>query len=174
MKLGFNTSKCDPSLFTLTSNGHKVIILVYVDDIIVTGDNLPLIETLTSKLNDEFALKQLGNLEYFLGIEIRRLQDGSLFLSQAKYIKDLLEKANMQEAKGIVTPMVSNLKLSKHGTDLLQNPSFYRSIVSALQYATITRYKILCGQQSMPISLSTTRESLEGCEEDLMVFAWYN
>lgn len=130
VKLGFNTSKCDPSLFTLTSNGHCVIILVYVDDIIITEDNLDLIESLTSKLNDEFALKQLGN------------HDGSLLLSQSKYILDLLAKANMQDAKGINTPMISSLKLSKHGTDVLQDPTFYRSIVGALQYVTITRPEI--------------------------------
>lgn len=117
VKLGFNTSKCDPSLFTLTSNGHCVIILVYVDDIIITEDNLDLIESLTSKLNDEFALKQLGN------------HDGSLLLSQSKYIL-------------INTPMISSLKLSKHGTDVLQDPTFYRSIVGALQYVTITRPEI--------------------------------
>lgn len=114
VKLGFSTSKCDPSLFTLSSSGHRVIILVYVDDIIITGDNLSLIENLTSKLNDEFALKQLGNLEYFLGIEVQRLHDGSLLLSQTKYICDLLTKANMKDAKGINTPMVSSLKLSRH------------------------------------------------------------
>lgn len=142
IQFGFQTSKCDPSLFTFTSDGHHVIMLIYVDDIIVTGDHLPLIQSLTNKLNEQFALKQLGDLEYFLGIEVKRLQDGSLFLSQTKYVRDLLAKANMLDAKSLPTPMISSAKLSKHGTDLLEDASFYRSIVGALQYATITRPEI--------------------------------
>lgn len=110
--------------------------------IIVIGDHLPLIQSLTTKLNDQFALKQLGDLEYFLGIEVKSIQDGTLFLSQTKYVRDLLAKANMPDAKPLNTPMVSSAKLSKHGTDLLEDPSFYRSIVGVLQYATITRLKI--------------------------------
>lgn len=110
--------------------------------IIVIGDHLPLIQSLTTKLNDQFALKQLGDLEYFLGIEVKSIQDGTLFLSQTKYVRDLLAKANMLDAKPLNTPMVSSAKLSKHGTDLLEDPSFYRSIVGALQYATITRPEI--------------------------------
>lgn len=131
IQLGFQTSKCDPSLFTFASGGHHVIMLVYVDDIIITGDYLPLIQELTSKLNDQFALKQLGDLEYFLGIEVQKLRNGSLLLSQTKYIRDLLAKANMSEAKPIGTPMVASVKLSKHGSDTLvdPDPSFYRSIV---------------------------------------------
>lgn len=144
IQLGFQTSKCDPSLFTFASGGHHVIMLVYVDDIIITGDYLPLIQELTSKLNDQFALKQLGDLEYFLGIEVQKLRNGSLLLSQTKYIRDLLAKANMSEAKPIGTPMVASVKLSKHGSDTLvdPDPSFYRSIVGALQYVTITRPEI--------------------------------
>lgn len=139
IQMGFQTSKCDPSLFTFAGGSHRVMMLVYVDDIIITGDHLPLIQGLTSKLNDQFALKQLGDLEYFLGIEVQRLKDGSLFLSQSKYLRDLLDKAKMLEAKPISTPMVANLKLSKNEGDPLEDPSFYRSIVGALQYVTITR-----------------------------------
>lgn len=116
--------------------------LVYVDDIIVTGNSPTHIQQLIQKLNSQFALKQLGDLEYFLGIEVSHQPDGSLFMSQAKYIRDLLTKAKLSEAKSVPTPMISSLKLSKHGTDYLADPTFYRSIVGALQYATITRPEI--------------------------------
>ncbi|RDX76603.1 Copia protein, partial [Mucuna pruriens] len=86
LHLGFVSSKCDPSLFTLSQGNHHVIMLVYVDDIIITGDQLSLIQHYISKLNTQFALKELGNLEYFLGIEVHHLQNGSLFLSQTKYV----------------------------------------------------------------------------------------
>lgn len=116
---GFVSSKCDPSLFTLVTPTYTTYMLVYVDDIIITVNSSTQIQQLITKLHSQFALKQLG-----------------------KYIKDLLSKANMSDAKGVPTPMISSLKLSKHGTNLMSEPSFYRSIVGPLQYATITRPEI--------------------------------
>ena len=142
IKFGFKASCCDPSLFTLLTSHGCIYILVYVDDIIITGSSLDQIQQLTTKLNTEFSLKQLGTLDYFLGVQVKHLQDGSLFLSQSKYFGDLLERANMGEAKGIATPMTSGLKLSKHGSNYFQDPTLYRSIVGALQYATLTRPEI--------------------------------
>ena len=93
-------------------------------------------------MDADFSLKDLGPLHYFLGIEVTRLANGSLHLSQQKYIRDLLAKSKMDKAKGISTPMVSNLKLSKFSTPNFSDPQLYRSIVGALQYATITRPEI--------------------------------
>ncbi|XP_015966153.1 uncharacterized mitochondrial protein AtMg00810-like [Arachis duranensis] len=89
-----------------------------------------------------FALKDLGEMSYFLGIETVKFNDNDILLCQTKYIKDLLTKARMCDANAVPTPMVSNLKLSAHGEDLHHNPTLYRSIVGGLQYATITRPKI--------------------------------
>jgi histone deacetylase 1/2 len=109
---GFKASRCDPSLFMMKTGSLHLIVLVYVDDIIITGSSLSHIQHLISKLNAEFALKQLGVLDYFLGIEVFHLPNGSLLLSQAKYIRDLLSKAKMETANGMPTPMASSLKLS--------------------------------------------------------------
>ncbi|KAI5415496.1 hypothetical protein KIW84_040790 [Lathyrus oleraceus] len=76
------------------------------------------------------------------GIEVSKVSNGSLFLSPTKYIRDLLAKTNISEAKSLLTPMVSNLKLTRQSSDYLQDPSYYRSVVVALQYATITRTEI--------------------------------
>jgi histone deacetylase 1/2 len=124
-----------------TSTLH-LIVLVYVDDIIITGSSLPHIQKLITKLNAEFALKQLGTLDYFLGIEVFHLANGALLLSQAKYIRDLLSKAKMDTANGMSTPMASTLKLSKIGSVPVEDPTLFRSIVGALQYATLTRPEI--------------------------------
>lgn len=78
-------------------------------------------------------------MDYFLGIEVSYLLGGSLFLSQAKYIRDLLVMAHMDSGKGISTPMVYNNKLTRLGSNYVADPTLYRSIVGALQYATITR-----------------------------------
>jgi histone deacetylase 1/2 len=71
LQFGFKPSKCDPSLFTYTKNKQVVYLLVYVDDIIITGSSLSLVQTLVQKLDSVFSLKQLGDLEYFLGIEVK-------------------------------------------------------------------------------------------------------
>ena len=114
-----------------------------MDDIIVTGDSLPYyIQQIIQKLHSTFTLKDLGPLDYFLGIQVKHLKDGSLLLSQSKYIQDLLVKAHMEDAKPSPTPMVSSLKLTKQGADYLEDASLYRSVVGALQYATITRPEI--------------------------------
>ncbi|XP_019451717.1 PREDICTED: uncharacterized protein LOC109353811 [Lupinus angustifolius] len=138
-KLGFQVSKCDNSLFIHTSSTYKLYILVYVDDIIVTGSSPPHVKQVIIDLSHTFALKQLGPLDYFLEIEVKHRPNGSLFLSQTKYIKDLLDRANLSSAKSSFTPMASNCKLTKHGTNFFEDPTFFRSIVGALQYATITR-----------------------------------
>lgn len=70
LQLGFKASKCDPSLFTYVSQGNTIYILVYVDDIIITGNSSSLLHTIITKLNVSFSLRQLGDLDNFLGIEV--------------------------------------------------------------------------------------------------------
>ncbi|KAB2625605.1 pentatricopeptide repeat-containing protein [Pyrus ussuriensis x Pyrus communis] len=88
------------------------------------------------KLSDMFPIKDLGALHYFLGIEVKRSSTG-IFLSQTKYILDLLTKANMVGAKPCGTPL-STSKLD-HDSPPLDNVTEYRSLVGALQYLTWTR-----------------------------------
>ncbi|CAJ2673651.1 unnamed protein product [Trifolium pratense] len=139
VSFGFHPSKCDPSLFVYSHQGVTMYVLVYVDDILLTGSSSPILHDLIAKLHSQFALKHMGRPDYFLGIEVRYLPSGNILLTQSKYIRDLLHRANMADAKGINTPMVSSLKLSKFGTDELPDPLEYRSIVGALQYVTLTR-----------------------------------
>ena len=136
--LGFESAKSDKSLFIKQTGSDTMYILVYVDDILVTGNQESQIRTVISKLNDMFALKDLGELDFFLGIQTTTTAEG-LLLTQTKYINDLLRRTNMLSAKGMNTPMMSNQILSKHGGKLLDDPHHYRSVVGALQYVTITR-----------------------------------
>jgi histone deacetylase 1/2 len=142
VKIGFNPSRCDPSLFTMHTNQQSTFLLVYVDDIIITGSSQTLIQQLIHKLDQEFSLKDLGKLDYFLGIEVHHTKSGSLLLSQTKYIRDLLTKANMATANCMASPMASSTKLSKYGSNHVTDPTFFRSIVGGLQYATVTRPEI--------------------------------
>jgi len=139
LQLGFVDSKCDPSLFIYRDNNNTVYVLIYVDDIIITGSCVSLVQHFISQLHSNFSRKQLGKLDYFLGIEVKSLLDGSLVLTQSKYIRDLLQKTKMVEAQPVSSPMTVHCKLSKHGTDYFHDPSLYRSVVGALQYVTVTR-----------------------------------
>ena len=121
---------------------HVVYLFVNVDDIILIGSSISLIQHITYKLNTAFSLKQLGHLDYFLGLEIKYLPNNSILMTQTKYIRDLLHKTNMAEAHSNSSPMVSNCKLSRHGVDAFHDPTLYRSVVGALQYATLTRPEI--------------------------------
>ncbi|PNX93512.1 histone deacetylase, partial [Trifolium pratense] len=139
LQMGFVKSKCDPSLLVHHQHGACTYVLVYVDDILITGSDSQLVKDLIHKLNIKFALKQLGEVDYFLGIEVHHKPSGGLLLHQSKYVKDLLVKTNMENCKPIGSPMVSSCKLSKFGTDVMTDPTLYRSTVGALQYATLTR-----------------------------------
>ncbi|GJZ55767.1 uncharacterized mitochondrial protein-like protein [Tanacetum coccineum] len=82
-------------------------LLVYVDDLILTGNNESLLTSFTTRLNQEFAIKDLGDLSYFLGLEVSYTNDG-LFLSQAKYATDVLTRAALLDSKPVSTPLATN------------------------------------------------------------------
>ena len=89
-ELGFQASKADTSLFFYNKGVVSMFVLVYVDDIIVTSSIQSATAALLQDLNKEFALKDLGDLHYFLGIEATKVCNG-LILSQEKYVTDLLK-----------------------------------------------------------------------------------
>ncbi|KAL5548995.1 hypothetical protein UlMin_004226 [Ulmus minor] len=125
-----------------TSKTSTLLILIYIDDIIVAGSNEEEVEKLVAILNSSFSLKNLGQLSYFLGIEVKVVNEG-LQLSQKRYIEDVLQKFKMDNAKPLPTPMISNLKLTSDDGDPITNATEYRSIVGALQYITISRPEIV-------------------------------
>lgn len=140
-KFGFAQSKCDSSLFMRVTRTNITHMLVYVDDIIITGSS-SFISRLKVLLHREFTLKDLGSLNYFLGIEAIHSPTGDLTLTQQKYVSDLLKKAGMSNCKPTSTPMVTSPQLIANNSSQSHNPQLYRSIVGSLHYATITHPKI--------------------------------
>jgi hypothetical protein len=139
-ELEFVPSKSDTSLFIYKKSGITMYMLIYVDDIIVASSSTEAVTTLLKDLKDSFALKDLGDLSYFLGIEVRKLDNG-LVLSQEKYARDLLQRTNMSMCKPISTPLATDVKLSTYGGNPLgtEDSMRYRSVMGALQYLMITR-----------------------------------
>jgi hypothetical protein len=113
-------------------------LLVYVDDIILTASNTQLLQRVIEELHQEFAIKDLGALRFFLGVQVRR-DDTGFFLMQAQYTEDILDRAGMANCKPATTPVDAKQKLSASDGDPTANATFYRSITGALQYLTLTR-----------------------------------
>jgi histone deacetylase 1/2 len=138
--LGFQRSKADTSLFFLRRGRITIYMLIYVDDIIIASSCDRVTDRLIAQLRDAFAVKDLGPLTYFLGVEVTATRDG-LSLTQSKYAADLLLRLNMHTCNSVPTPMSSTERLSKEsGTPLNADDTFkYRSTVGALQYLCLTR-----------------------------------
>ncbi|XP_022026580.1 uncharacterized mitochondrial protein AtMg00810-like [Helianthus annuus] len=116
---------------------YHPLLLVYVDDIILTGNNETIISRFTFRLHKEFAIKDSSSLNYFLGLEVIHSSSG-LFLTQSKYARDILSRAGLLEAKPVATPLSTSDVFSSDGIPF-HDPTYYRSLVGALQYLTITR-----------------------------------
>jgi histone deacetylase 1/2 len=133
-ELGFIPSRADTSLFIFTSATVTIYMLIYVDDIIIVGSRQSAVDNLLVQLHVAFAVKDLGTLHYFLGVEVQSISDG-IALTQRKYATDLLRRVNMQTCKSVTTPMSSADRLSKDsGVPLAGDDVFlYRSTLGALQ-----------------------------------------
>ncbi|KAA3462893.1 Copia protein [Gossypium australe] len=137
--IGFVISKFNASLFIRITNEPGMYVLVYDDEIIITGDFFVEIDAFVHQLHIEFSLKDMGSLHSFLGVKVTISSICALYLCQGKYIVDLLDQYHMDKAKGIHKPMSTSCPLSKHVGTLLDDPSEYQSIAEALQYVVLTR-----------------------------------
>ncbi|CAL8115735.1 unnamed protein product [Prunus armeniaca] len=135
---GFRQSKADYSLFTRINGPSITVVLIYVDDMIITGNDPAAIQHLKDFLHHTFRIKDLGLLKYFLGIEVARSKSG-VSISQRKYVLDILDDVGYFGAKPVEFPMEQDLKLQPMVGDLLKDPTQYRRIVGRLIYLTITR-----------------------------------
>jgi hypothetical protein len=140
VKLGFQASKSDTSLFFYNKGGITIFMCVYVDDIIVASSSQEAIDAILDDLRSDFALKDLGQLHYFLGIEVQKVKDG-IHLAQTKFASNILKRIGMTAYKPVTTPLSTSEKLRIDEGELLgpEDATRYRSIVGALQYLTLTR-----------------------------------
>ncbi|KAL0427096.1 UNVERIFIED_CONTAM: Retrovirus-related Pol polyprotein from transposon RE2 [Sesamum latifolium] len=135
---GFQQSYADYSLFTYERQDVSLHVLIYVDDLIITGNNLATLSKFKDYLSHCFHMKDLGLLKYFLGIEIARGPDG-LFLTQRKYTLDILSEVGFLDAKPADFPIEQNHNLSLDNGPLFVDPARYHRLIGRLIYLTITR-----------------------------------
>ncbi|CAL8119796.1 unnamed protein product [Prunus armeniaca] len=137
-KYGYRQSNADHTLFLKRRKGKVTVLIMYVDDMIITGDDTEEIDKLKHYLSTEFEMKDLGGLKYFLGIEVARSQQG-IFLSQRKYVLDLLNETGMLGCKPADTPIVQNHNLEILPDQVPTNKDRYQRLVGRLIYLSHTR-----------------------------------
>jgi hypothetical protein len=137
MSLGFTKSEADPNLYYKVEDGCPLILVLYVDDLFLTGDE-KLIDGCKRELASEFEMKDLGLMHYFLGLEVWQRSD-EIFLSQGKYTVEILKKFGMMDCKSMTTPMTINLKLLSDKSSDLVDPTMYRQLIGSLMYLVNTR-----------------------------------
>lgn len=157
-QLGFRATRSDASLFVYHQGHATAYLLLYVDDIILTASLVELLRQLTARLSTEFAIKDLGPLHYFLGIEVVRHTDG-FFLHQQKYAHELLERAGMLNCKPVPMPIDTKAKVSALDGLPAADAAFYRSIVGALKYLTLTRPDLQYAVQQVCFHMHSPRDS---------------
>jgi len=156
LSLGFVEAKSDTSLFIFRRGSATALLLLYVDDIVLTASSDSLLRQIIGALQHEFAMTDMGPLHHFLGISVTR-STGGLFLSQRQYSQDILERAGMSECKPCSTPVDVHSKLSADGPPVT-DPTQYRSLAGALQYLTFTRPDIAFAVQQVCLFMHDPRE----------------
>eukprot|EP00253_Pinus_taeda_P029746 PITA_29746 len=138
-KDAMNEDDVDPNLYFKVEKDKPLILVLYVDDLFLTGDD-PLIHQCKRELASEFEMKYLGPMHYFLGLEVWQ-KPGEIFISQGKYIVKLLERYGMVDCKSVTTPTELNFKKlcgSVAGPELA-NPTEYRQLVGAMMFLVNSR-----------------------------------
>jgi hypothetical protein len=147
MSLGFTKSKAYSNLYFKVVEGGPIILLLYVDDLFLTGEEKLIIES-KRKLVVEFEMKDLGMMHYFLGLEVWQ-GSSEIFLNQGKYAVEILKRFKMMDCNAMPTPMVTNLKLLSDTFLETVDATMYKRMIGSLMYLTNTRPDICFAVNTM-------------------------
>ncbi|CAL2265186.1 unnamed protein product [Prunus armeniaca] len=143
MKEGFERCHYEHTLFTKTAKEGKILIVsLYVDDLIFTGNDESMFAEFKRSMMLEFDMTDLGKMRYFLGIEVMQRTDG-IFISQKKYALEVLEKFGMNKSNLVLNPIVSSCKLLRDEDGVKVDSTIYKQIVGSLMYLTATRLDMM-------------------------------
>ncbi|GJZ81707.1 ribonuclease H-like domain-containing protein [Tanacetum coccineum] len=156
IRAGFYHSKIDSSFFIFHKGPDTTYLLLYVDDIILTSSSTSLLQRIIFSLHAEFALTDLGPLNYFLDISVTRTTS-DIFLSQTKYATEIFERAQMLNCNPCRTLVDTEKKLGPEGSPVT-DPTSYRNLAGALQYLTFTRPDLSYVVQQLCLYMHDPRE----------------
>jgi len=154
---GFVRSYADYSLFTYRKGKIFLALLVYVDDIILAGNDSQACKGFKEYLNSYFRIKDLGPLKYFLGIEVARGPLG-LFLCQRKYALEIVDECGLRGSKPVDFPIKENHKLALASGKFVDDPVRYRRLIGRLIYLTIIRPELCYAVHILSQFMQTPRE----------------
>jgi hypothetical protein len=163
-RIGYHQGNSDHTLFIKHKNERVTLLIIYVDDMIVTGDDADEIERLQECLSTEFEMKDLGGLKYFLGIEVAKTKNG-IYLSQRKYILDLLSETGMLECKPVESLIVQNHHLAIYLDQVPTNKERYQRLVGRLIYLSHTRPDIAYAVSVVSQFMHALSEDLYACSK---------
>ncbi|GKA99590.1 retrovirus-related pol polyprotein from transposon TNT 1-94 [Tanacetum coccineum] len=132
----------DNTLFTKKKDSNLIIVQIYVDDIIFGSTCQEMCDDFAKIMHDEFEMSMIGELNFFLGLQIKQLDDG-IFLNQSKYIKEMLKKFRLEDFKPIKTPMSTETKLMRDEESESVDNTKYRGMIGSLLYLTASRPDIM-------------------------------
>ncbi|KAI0500262.1 hypothetical protein KFK09_018472 [Dendrobium nobile] len=138
VSMGFVHSSADPSFLILHQQNIHIYLLIYVDDILITGNDNKAIHNTLTILGNKFAMKNLGEAHNFLGIKIDRYAQ-HFFLSQQNYALSIIKSANLSKCNKLSNPSCTKLPVDIQPDEHLSDPTTYRQITGSLQYLTLTR-----------------------------------
>eukprot|EP00253_Pinus_taeda_P020825 PITA_20825 len=130
---GFSKGSADNNLYMKIDNDKLLILFVYVDDIIFGSNEEAMSQNFALVMKKEFEMSLLGELTYFLGLQVQQNKD-SIFLSKTKYLKQILKKYGMEDSKPVCTPMVTGCSLSTNDDSAAVHQPTYRSMIGSLLY----------------------------------------
>jgi hypothetical protein len=134
--------KVDTTLFTKKLGNNLFVLQIYMDDIIFGSTNQDFCEEFGNMMANEFEMSMIGELSYFLGLQIKQMKNGT-FVSQGKYIKDMIKKFGFQDAKQMSTPMGTNDQLGIDDSGNMVDQKLYRSMIGSLLYVTAFRPDVM-------------------------------
>ncbi|GJZ28626.1 retrovirus-related pol polyprotein from transposon TNT 1-94 [Tanacetum coccineum] len=132
----------DNPLFTKNKSSNLIIVQIYVDDIIFSSTCQDMCDEFAKIMHDEFEMSMMGELNFFLGLQIKQIED-DIFFNQSKYIKEMLKKFGLEESKPMKTPMSSDTKLMKDEKCESVDSTKYRGMIGSLLYLTASRPDIM-------------------------------
>ncbi|RVW51356.1 Retrovirus-related Pol polyprotein from transposon TNT 1-94 [Vitis vinifera] len=139
IKEGFERCSCDHTLFIKTGDGGKILIVsLYVDDLIFTGNDESMFVKFKNSMKLEFDMTDLGKMKYFLGMEVLQNSEG-IYISQRKYAKEVLERFGMEKSNSVKNPIVPGDRLTKNEGGVKVDATKYKQLVGSLMYLTATR-----------------------------------
>ena len=129
-------------MFLLKENDSVLIVQIYVDDIIFGSTNSKLCKMFANLMQSEFEMSLMGELTYFLGLHIKQCTEG-IYLSQGKYICELLNKYNLKDSRSVSTPMATGVQICKDENGKSVDSTKYRGMIGSLLYLTASRPDIM-------------------------------